>query len=657
MPRTARRISWLVPLLVMLGSTAMAEPKPESAVGKAVAGIKGLLNPSNSSAIRILQTPSIDHWGKEKFDVSPVCASAPRFGFFRTRSSAPPAPCDPDLHLKYCDSQSECADGLTCRAMDVVRPSGKKVCAGHSDEHVDLVYRVVSSAESSVDLTSLYPYEGRYLTAIGRGLSDAARKKNLTVRLLYGADQTGAYYFGAYTNPKTYLTTLVGALDKDLTGDQLTIYASTPLRRLGTLSWNHAKMIGVDGKRAIVTGFNLKESHYLNERPVHDLGIAVEGSAALGVHAFANELWRACGDWVYTWNSTAKTFTTTGCPAAFDLAPKDPIPDGVQPYVVGVPRKGSVDDGSAEKAQPSDQMMLTMLKVAAETRTGLPIKISQQRMTNGSGRLAYWQNAKVMDELRQQMAVALIAGVPIHVVVSGTAVDKPPTANGYESEDPNAFILRVRAYLKARLLKKSNDELSALLDAMRTETGAEDARKRQEPRALGDGDRKLLGERGLGAYIAEYETRQQELAKLTKALLEYHQRDRELDTREDDERAGIQMLQSQKLRSEIEDIVTGASGAIVPTQEYIAACKLLTVKTVDFVKRPSSAYRPANHAKLLMVDDQAFYIGSHNMYESDLDEFGYFVDNKAAAKTLDADYWANLWTNSVEFKPTQSCDE
>jgi phosphatidylserine/phosphatidylglycerophosphate/cardiolipin synthase-like enzyme len=51
----------------------------------------------------------------------------------------------------------------------------------------------------------------------------------------------------------------------------------------------------------------------------------------------------------------------------------------------------------------------------------------------------------------------------------------------------------------------------------------------------------------------------------------------------------------------------------------------------------------ANHAKLWMVDDRLFYVGSDNVYPVNLQEFGYIVDDRtAAAELLDA-YWNPLW--------------
>jgi phosphatidylserine/phosphatidylglycerophosphate/cardiolipin synthase-like enzyme len=51
-----------------------------------------------------------------------------------------------------------------------------------------------------------------------------------------------------------------------------------------------------------------------------------------------------------------------------------------------------------------------------------------------------------------------------------------------------------------------------------------------------------------------------------------------------------------------------------------------------------------NHSKLLMVDDQAFYIGSQNLYLADLAEFGFLVDDARAAYQLRHDYYNKLWT-------------
>ena len=62
--------------------------------------------------------------------------------------------------------------------------------------------------------------------------------------------------------------------------------------RDGPLSWDHAKVIAVDGATAIVGGHNMWTRHYLASAPVHDLSMQVTGSAAAHAMRFVDALWR-----------------------------------------------------------------------------------------------------------------------------------------------------------------------------------------------------------------------------------------------------------------------------------------------------------------------------------------------------------------------------
>lgn len=53
-----------------------------------------------------------------------------------------------------------------------------------------------------------------------------------------------------------------------------------------------------------------------------------------------------------------------------------------------------------------------------------------------------------------------------------------------------------------------------------------------------------------------------------------------------------------------------------------------------------------NHTKMLMVDDAAFYIGSHNLYPANLQEFGLIVTDPKAVAELKAQYWDKVWAAS-----------
>jgi phosphatidylserine/phosphatidylglycerophosphate/cardiolipin synthase-like enzyme len=73
---------------------------------------------------------------------------------------------------------------------------------------------------------------------------------------------------------------------------------------------------------------------------------------------------------------------------------------------------------------------------------------------------------------------------------------------------------------------------------------------------------------------------------------------------------------------------------------------LAALRFNDFDKVWPGGYKIANHAKLWVVDDRAFYIGSHNLYPVDLQEFGYIVESRPETERLLKDYWDRLWYHS-----------
>ena len=52
----------------------------------------------------------------------------------------------------------------------------------------------------------------------------------------------------------------------------------------------------------------------------------------------------------------------------------------------------------------------------------------------------------------------------------------------------------------------------------------------------------------------------------------------------------------------------------------------------------------ASHSKVVEVDSQAVFIGSHNMYPADLQEVGYIVDDSNITGQWLSQYWASVFT-------------
>ncbi|HJW93574.1 MAG TPA: hypothetical protein VJ901_08145 [Thermoanaerobaculia bacterium] len=78
-------------------------------------------------------------------------------------------------------------------------------------------------------------------------------------------------------------------------------------------------------------------------------------------------------------------------------------------------------------------------------------------------------------------------------------------------------------------------------------------------------------------------------------------------------------------------------------------CKNLHFASLRFNKQDdawATGAAFANHAKSWIVDDKTLYIGSDNVYPAYLQEYGYIVENDAAAKAFLDTYWNKLWQAS-----------
>ena len=81
------------------------------------------------------------------------------------------------------------------------------------------------------------------------------------------------------------------------------------------------------------------------------------------------------------------------------------------------------------------------------------------------------------------------------------------------------------------------------------------------------------------------------------------------------------------------------------------ACSAITYAPFRFSAAlsgwPQAGAKPlGTHTKLVIVDDAAFYIGSHNLYPANLQEYGNIVFDSTATAQLNEAYWNKLWKES-----------
>ncbi|HEX2885395.1 hypothetical protein [Vineibacter terrae] len=209
------------------------------------------------------------------------------------------AGCFPDVSLPTCRSNADCANGGTCRtlASTATRPgeAGRQVCVGHSDALLDRIHGLITQARRTVDIALLQPPpDGRFVAALRNAVTTLGRSgRSVQVRVVVG------HYPPAGVEPGPLLTALARNL-AGLPSARVTLQVAVLRSCAGesgcdSFSWNHAKIVAVDRRAALVGGHNMWTRDYLLDHPVHDLSMQARGPAAASAARFIDALWQfAC---------------------------------------------------------------------------------------------------------------------------------------------------------------------------------------------------------------------------------------------------------------------------------------------------------------------------------------------------------------------------
>lgn len=166
---------------------------------------------------------------------------------------------------------------------------------GHSDWFPRKLGQLVSQTEIWCDVTSLAPPDGLFLQELRKALTLLHSKQtHIIVRLLFGN------IIGMPVNCTAVMNQLTVGIPHEDTKLQIWVGAW----RRG-VSWNHSKLIAIDGHVLHTGGHNLWDDHYCRHDPVHDLSMELHGRVAHDGHLYANAQWefiefmqQSCCGWV-----------------------------------------------------------------------------------------------------------------------------------------------------------------------------------------------------------------------------------------------------------------------------------------------------------------------------------------------------------------------
>jgi phosphatidylserine/phosphatidylglycerophosphate/cardiolipin synthase-like enzyme len=321
--------------------------------------------------------------------------------------------------------------------------------SGHSDGFPARIHDVIVKASEFVDITSLSPPDGSFEDAISDAIAEVAKQGRAVVfRLLFG---------NVPFSPVDCDDVLRRLTSKVPEGSKVKVWCAA-LRK--DLTWNHSKIIAVDGRHLLQGGHNLWTEDYLKDNPVHDLSIELSGPVAVDAHLYVNRLWQSVAQYDATghhcgpqWLETAGEVNVSV--AQFPLqtrrlppnyvAPKStPQRESAEVSMITVGRLGALHRLPIG-ANPSDTAIAAMLSSARKS-----IRISQQDigpMIHGCK--MPWKESPyhVFGQVwpatyLRELGHALRRGVSINIVLSNFGNEKGGYSNGWTCADVAAEITK-----------------------------------------------------------------------------------------------------------------------------------------------------------------------------------------------------------------------
>jgi phosphatidylserine/phosphatidylglycerophosphate/cardiolipin synthase-like enzyme len=444
---------------------------------------------------------------------------------------------------------------------------------------------LISTARESVDLVSLYNgpsftppvlcpvcggLEGEFLSAIIRGLREGHKShpnQEPVVRVMIGKFPVGLYSAALFAH------TLRGYV-----GPWLKVESAS--MRTEFTSWNHAKVLDVDGRAAIVGGMNYWNGDYLQTaNPVNDLSMEVEGRAATEVSRYDDVVWTWTCDHRRGFHTDVTLLNLRDCVKVTKT--QRSLPKGTVPTMV----LGHLGNGISVPGQPYGRESAPFarprlhgnecIRFFRNTSDTNNSRAYEYRNPGEPGVRALIQRARKSIFISQQ---DLLSCLPFPL---------PPTEVEFDE--------RLFAILASKIV--AGVPITIVLSAG-------------------------------GGGIAGYKNKPFTLQDVAKLL----QQAVEVDSHVPAAQARAKLCQDVGLAA-----LRNGPGATWANG------------------KPFS-----NHAKLVAVDGEAFYIGSQNLYPGRLQELGVIVDNRDASNELDFSYLRPMWDwskgNALINPATKKCD-
>lgn len=426
------------------------------------------------------------------------------------------------------------------------------------------------------------------------------------------------------------------------------------------MTWNHSKIISVDGVEALVGGHNLNMDLFRSYPPVHDVSVVVHGEAARDAQLYLDKMW-ACGEDLFVKESMKHTESWWW--SSTHLNPlSDPLADGDgaqymsdrQAALLAMHKSGK--QSGQDEAQPNgeDPMPKDIAAQDLQTLTDLNLTVFQERITYNTYegfsdyRLAnriltlgkYWDGPNMDTDFKKAseiMKELLIKGAKRTIRMS-----QMDLVSAWKKNWSDHVVCQ---WVMEALLANPNLVVQIVVSPLDAAAGAAG-----DQYSFGSGASRTFE---LMQYymshvvetdgeIVDYDgSRANALSRLYVAPFYFTDKVPDGSTAE----GSTYFWPNVPVYGRTASLKQKPLSEKPPDKGKIGSAAMALVHASGF-ERAKVPPAPGNHAKIMIVDDEHYVIGSDNLYPGFLSEVDYIVEGKEAVDELINSYWKPLWQYS-----------
>lgn len=427
------------------------------------------------------------------------------------------------------------------------------------------------------------------------------------------------------------------------------------------MTWNHSKIIAVDGAESLVGGHNLNMDLFRSYPPVHDVSVVVHGQAPHGSQLFLNEMWNAGPDFLAKDELNAVTLTWSD---NVSQTPIDPLAQGAgqsfmqtrQADVVSIHQSGTQPGTDPVIPDPQQPIPAGIPEQDLQTLNDLEFEVIPERVIYNT-----WDAFDEYTRATRMFSVGKYWTGPYRetdykkgselmkqsLILGATRTIKMSQMDLVSAWKKNWSDHVVCQWIIQALLANPRLTVQAVVSPLDAGAGAE-------------GDQYSFGSGAVRTFdLIEY--------YMTHAIDDTLLPDPD-GARADALRrlfiAPLYFTDIDKDGGPIGDLVEGTTykWPDLTPEGYTATLKapsldqnppnngiigqpLHSVFNASGYIYPKVESAPGNHAKIMIVDDEVYVVGSDNLYPGALSEFNYLVEGEAVNDLLTT-YWNPLWNYS-----------